>query len=136
MTPTPPTETRPAPGGAQSVAVAGAERDPLFGFSRPDRVICVVLVAAVTVIYAQTFGHDFVTLDDLEYVIDNPRVNTGLSAENVGWAFTHAHSANWHPLTWVSHMLDCELFGLSAGGHHFHAALLHAAAAVFLFLAF
>ena len=70
----------------------------------------------------------------IEYVYENPQVSRGLTAQGIAWAFTHSHGANWHPLTWLSHMLDCQLYGLSAGGHHLTNVLLHAATAVLLFL--
>lgn len=75
----------------------------------------------------------FVNYDDNEYVYENPPVRAGLSAQGVVWAFTAVHSANWHPLTWLSHMLDCELFGLDAGWHHVTSLVLHAAATLVLF---
>ncbi len=84
---------------------------------------------------AQTAGHDFINLDDDDYVGDNPPVARGFTAQGIVWAFTHVHSNNWHPLTWLSHMLDCQLYGLKhPGGHHLTNVLLHAASAVVLFL--
>ncbi|MCE9596206.1 MAG: glycosyltransferase family 39 protein, partial [Planctomycetes bacterium] len=68
--------------------------------------------------YSTLGRNDFVAFDDQEYLLDNPHVLGGLTLENAKWAFTHAHAANWHPLTWLSHMLDVELFGLDARGHH------------------
>ena len=67
----------------------------------------------------------FTGYDDHEYVTDNPHVNTGLTRQNVTWAFTAAHSNNWHPLTWISHPLDCTLFGLAPAGHHLTSLLFH-----------
>ncbi len=80
-------------------------------------------------------AHGFVNLDDNQYVYDNEQVTDGLTWHGVVWAFTSSHSANWHPLTWLSHMLDCQLFHKGAGGHHATSVLLHAAAAVLLLLA-
>ncbi len=74
-------------------------------------------------------------LDDGTYVLENPRVRAGLNTASAAWAFTTFHGSNWHPLTWLSHMLDVQLFGLRAGGHHASSLLLHAAAAALLFLA-
>lgn len=92
-------------------------------------------IAAVTVLaYARVCGFEFVNYDDPEYVYQNPHVTGGLAWENVAWAFTTPHAANWHPLTWISHMLDCQLFGLNAGGHHATNLLLHVAATVLLYL--
>ena len=97
-------------------------------------VIGLSLAAAVFLIYAQTLGHDFINLDDDTYVTRNPEVNRGLSFQGIGWAFTHCWSFNWHPLTWISHMADCQLYGLHPGGHHLTNLLLHAVVAVLLFL--
>src|SRR5262249_29788259 len=76
--------------------------------------------------------HQFVNFDDPEYVYDNPRVTAGLTADGVVWAFTATHSANWHPLTWLSHMLDWQVFGRNAGRHHLTSLALHAAASLCL----
>jgi len=84
-------------------------------------------IALVTWLVFSTSGaNGFVWYDDPSYLLDNPHVSAGMSWENVRWAFTEAHSANWHPLTWISHMLDCELFGLEARGHHLMGAGIHA----------
>jgi Flp pilus assembly protein TadD len=96
--------------------------------------ICLALVVAVFVGFGQVVRHDFINVDDNLYVYKNPQVSAGLTWDGVGWAFTHAHGANWHPLTWMSHMLDCQLYGLRPGGHHVTNVLLHAANAVLLFL--
>ncbi|MCP3978200.1 MAG: tetratricopeptide repeat protein [bacterium] len=97
--------------------------------------ICVGLVLAVVLVYAGTANHEFVHWDDDIYVFDNARVVGGLDADGVGWAFTSTHAANWHPLTWISHMVDVELFGLEPGGHHLVNVALHALNAVLLFAA-
>jgi len=97
--------------------------------------VCSLLVGAVFLVFGQTFWHGFINFDDDLYVYNNPHVVTGLKWENVGWAFTHSYVANWHPLTWLSHMLDCQLYGLNAGGHHLTSVLLHTATAILLFLA-
>jgi len=98
-------------------------------------IISVLLVAVVWIVFGQTLGHEFVNYDDDQYVYDNPRITNGLSLERIGWAFTHVHADNWHPLTTISHMLDCQLYGLQPWGHHLTNVLLHTAAAIFLFLA-
>jgi protein O-mannosyl-transferase len=76
----------------------------------------------------------FVGYDDPEYVVENPHVNAGLSAENLEWAFTAAHSNNWHPLTWISHQLDSQIYGIEPAGHHLTSVLLHALNTALLFL--
>ena len=89
----------------------------------------------VLAVFSQVVRHDFVNYDDNEYVYDNAIVRGGLSMEGLRWAFTKVHSDNWHPLTWLSHMLDCQLYGLKPAGHHLTNVLLHAANTVLLFLA-
>ena len=101
---------------------------------RSKAAVCALLLLAVALVFGQTIRYDFVNYDDKFYVFENPHVSQGLSAGTVAWAFTDSHSCNWHPLTWLSHMLDCQLYGLGAGGHHLTNVLLHAAAAVLLFL--
>ena len=96
--------------------------------------VYVLLAAAVFMVFGQMLRHEFVNLDDEDYVYQNPEVVSGLTLRGITWAFTHSHASNWHPLTWISHMLDCQLYGLAPGGHHLTNVLLHAATAVLLFL--
>jgi len=96
--------------------------------------ICIALAAVTLVVFGQVLHHGFINVDDDFYVYRNPVVGRGLTWEGVGWAFTRAHAANWHPLTWLSHMLDCQLYDMRAGRHHATSILLHAANAVGLFL--
>ncbi len=93
-----------------------------------------LLVAATVAVYWPVSGHDFVLYDDPGYVTKNIHVRTGLSPENISWAFFATEEANWHPLTWLSHMADCELFGLDAGLHHLSGLLLHIINALLLLL--
>jgi Flp pilus assembly protein TadD len=97
--------------------------------------ITVLLAALTWLVFGQTLHHDFVNYDDQRYVYENPRITAGLSVQAIVWAFTHVHSENWHPLTTISHMLDCQLYGMRPGGHHGTNALLHATGAILLFLA-
>jgi tetratricopeptide (TPR) repeat protein len=97
--------------------------------------ICLLLAAAVLAVFGRTLNFEFVNYDDQEYVYENATVQKGLSPSAVSWAFTHPQVGNWIPLTTLSHMLDCQIFHLHAGGHHFVNVLLHAAAAAILFLA-
>ena len=85
-------------------------------------------------LYAPVMNHQFILLDDNRYIRENPIVNRGLSLSGIAWAFTTFHAANWHPLTWLSHMLDSQFFGLNAGGHLLVNALIHAANTLLLFL--
>lgn len=94
----------------------------------------VFLVLAIVAVFGQTLGFGFVGYDDNENVYENPVVQRGLSLQGVGWAFVHPQTCNWVPLTTLSHMLDCQLFGLDAGAHHLVNLWLHAATAVLLFL--
>ena len=100
-----------------------------------DLLLAVLLATSVLVAYAGVRQHDFVNFDDPEYVVQNRNVTSGLTFANVAWSLTAVHSANWHPLTWMSHMLDCSLYGLEPGGHHVTNVLLHALATVLLFFA-
>jgi tetratricopeptide (TPR) repeat protein len=95
--------------------------------------VCLALVAITWFVFSQTLWHDFVDFDDQMYVYQNPVIARGLSVDGVLYAFTHPHARNWHPLTTISHMLDCQLFGLNAGGHHFTNVLLHTIAVLLLF---
>lgn len=92
----------------------------------------IALLAALP--YLQTARFGFVHLDDGAYVFENPRVQQGLTWDTVGWAFTTGENATWHPLTWLSHALDCQLYGLWPGGHHLSSVLLHALNSALLFL--
>lgn len=94
--------------------------------------LALALLAALP--YVQTAGFGFVHLDDGAYVFENPRVQEGLSWSTVRWAFTTGENATWHPLTWLAHALDFELFGLWAGGHHLSNVAMHALSSALLFL--
>jgi protein O-mannosyl-transferase len=98
--------------------------------------ICIFLTALIWVVFGQTLRHDFVNFDDDVYVYQNPHVSAGLTLEGLSWLLTHSHASLWHPLTTLSHMLDCQIYGLKAGGHHFTNVILHNIAAVLLFLVF
>jgi tetratricopeptide (TPR) repeat protein len=96
--------------------------------------VCGSLLLAVGLVFSQTVHYEFVNFDDNVYVYENPHVSRGLSSPGIAWVFTHEHGANWHPLTGLSHLLDCQVFGLNAGAHHLTNVLLHAATAILLFL--
>jgi protein O-mannosyl-transferase len=95
---------------------------------------CAALVALVAAVFARCLGHEFVAIDTAHYITQNPHVLGGLSWNGVAWAFTSFDAANWHPLTWLSHMLDVQLFGTRPAGHQAVNIALHAANAVLLFL--
>jgi len=96
--------------------------------------ICIALAALSWLVFGQTLWHDFVNYDDPRYVYENTNITEGLSISGIVWAFTHIHSMNWHPLTTISHMLDCQLYGLKAGWHHCTNVLLHSIAVMLLFV--
>jgi len=97
-------------------------------------LLCLLLTAAVLVSYGPTTRNGFLNYDDDTYITNNPHVKAGLTWPTVKWAFATYDQANWHPLTWLSHALDCQLLGLNPAGSHFVNAWLHAANAVLLFL--
>jgi tetratricopeptide (TPR) repeat protein len=98
--------------------------------------LCIYLTLALTTIaaYWQLRHNEFIKFDDHLYIVDNPHVKDGLTWQGLVWAFTSTHAYNWHPLTWISHMLDAEFHGLAPGGHHFNNVIFHAANAILLFL--
>jgi len=95
---------------------------------------CVALILLVLAIYGQTIGHDFVNFDDQLYVTENPIIQQGITGEGLKYAATAVCDENWHPMTILAHMVDCQLYGTWAGGHHLTCLLLHALGAVLLFL--
>src|SRR6478672_803626 len=104
---------------------------PTFG--RPDLLILLGLAVVTFALYAQVIGHQFITLDDPTYIQENPMVNRGVTLAGLAWAFTTFHAANWHPLTWISHMIDCQLFGMNAGHQLLVNALIHVANTLLVF---
>ncbi len=98
------------------------------------KIICILLSALVLAIYWKVQYHEFINYDDGRYITQNKHVKSGLSKENFIWAFTHSHSANWHPITWLSHMLDSHFYGLNPNGHHLTSLGLHIANSLLLFL--
>lgn len=101
---------------------------------RLECIICLFLAASSLLIYYQSTQHDFVTYDDELYVIKNPHIKAGLTSESTIWAFTTGYAANWHPLTWLSHMLDFQLYSLNPMGHHWTNLQIHIVNTVLLFL--
>jgi tetratricopeptide (TPR) repeat protein len=97
-------------------------------------LLCIVLVMATFAVYLPVRNHEFVRFDDDVYITQNPNVQSGLSLQNIKWAFTTQQATNWHPLTWLSHMLDCTLFGQNAGRHHLVNVLFHLANTILLFV--
>ena len=105
-----------------------------FGSFRIPFTIALLLAIATVLVFAQVGGHEFLYYDDNMYVTENPTVQGGLSWSGLVWAFTTMQAGNWHPLTWLSHMLDVQLFGLRPGAHHLINVLFHAINTILLFL--
>ena len=98
--------------------------------------VCILLFGLVVWVFLPSVRNEFVNFDDLLYITGNPQVQAGLTLETIRWAFVNVQAGFWQPLTWLSNALDCQLFGLRAGGHHLTSLLLHAASAAVLFLTF
>jgi len=98
--------------------------------------ICFFLITTILISYWQVKDFDFINFDDPQYVTENPHVRSGLSLKGIAWAFSTTHASNWHPLTWLSHMLDVQLFGLKPGWHHLVNVFFHILNSVLLFLIF
>src|SRR5690348_5294152 len=96
--------------------------------------VSVFLIAITWFVFGQTVRYDFVNYDDDKYVYANPFITSGLNVSGAIHAFIGKHASNWHPLTTLSHMLDCQLWDSHAGGHHFTNIVLHTIAVVLLFL--
>jgi len=106
-------------------------------FSSPEKrnvILCLLLVVATLALYNPVNRHPFVNYDDDRYITENPHVHNGLTWPTITWAFTATEQGNWHPLTWLSHALDYQLFHQNPAGHHLTSLLIHAANAVLLFL--
>ncbi len=103
---------------------------------RPVYWICLLLILTTVGVYGGVRSHEFINLDDTDYVTGNPHVRFGITTHGIVWAFTTFHAANWHPLTWLSHMLDVEFSGLNPGAHHLTNVFFHIVNTLLLFLVF
>ena len=119
--------TSPSPKAPAPLATAGP-------IARWELVALVLVVAATLAVYWPVRSFEFVNYDDNQFIFDNPRMQEGLSLRNAGWAFTVAIAANWHPLTTLTHLIDCSVFHLDAGGHHLTSLLIHLLNVVLLYL--
>src|SRR5271155_4380141 len=125
-----------APTGSKREITASApitESAPFQSASRQAFVIGLLLIVASLALYNPVSRHPFVNYDDDRYVSDNAHVRDGFTWQSIKWAFTSYDESNWHPLTWLSHMLDCQFFHLNPAGHHYTNAALHALNAALLF---
>src|ERR1700678_727499 len=114
----------------KTLAVTG----PFLTSQKLHAVLCVLLAGVTIALYSPAAGHSFLNFDDHDYVTANPHIHDGLAWSTIKWAFTSTEAANWHPLTWLSHALDYQLFALNPLGHHLGSVLIHALNAVLLFL--
>jgi tetratricopeptide (TPR) repeat protein len=103
-------------------------------FTKLDIFVCLLLFIATLAVYWQVGNYEFVNFDDDKYIIENFHVQKGLTRDSVIWAFTATHVSNWHPLTWLSHMLDFQLYGLNPSGHHLTNVFFHLVNTLLLFL--
>jgi len=108
----------------------------MYGFSGKGRtwLLALILLLVTLALYWPVRHYEFIEFDDPSYVFENQIVRQGLTGQGLAWSLVDAHEANWHPVTWISHMLDCQIFGLRAGAHHLVNVLFHGANAVLLFL--
>jgi protein O-mannosyl-transferase len=125
------TKTKVKPKIAASSAAPSGE---VAGARHRVWVMCSLLGLAVLTVYSPVHNYPFINYDDTAYVSRNPHVQAGLNWATIRWSLTTMEATNWHPLTWLSHALDCELFGLGAGWHHLTNVLIHLATTILLFL--
>jgi hypothetical protein len=97
-------------------------------------IVCIILSITTFTIFWQVGNHEFISFDDNDYVTENRYVQDGITLKGIVWAFSEPHAHNWHPLTWLSHMLDCQVFGLKPGRHHLVNLFFHVANTLLLFL--
>jgi tetratricopeptide (TPR) repeat protein len=96
-------------------------------------LVSAALAVSILAAFEGVRHNEFVRYDDPEYITENPHIQSGLTAQTIKWAFTSGYAANWHPLTWLSHALDVQLFGMNPLGHHLHSLALHIATTILLF---
>src|SRR5215467_8141783 len=106
---------------------------PASGEWRERTALVLVLVIGTVLLYLPVHSHSFIYFDDNVYILDNSRVNSGLTWDTLWWSVTSTEHANWHPITWVSHAVDCDIFGLNPGAQHLMNVIIHAGSAALLF---
>jgi len=117
-----------------SIATASDRNTLLTSLATRPNLVCLLLLVTTILVYSRVKENAFIDWDDTGYIVHNPAVHAGLKWKTVVWAFTTTQQANWHPLTWLSHALDCQLFDLNPAGHHYVNLLLHTINVVLLFL--
>lgn len=118
-------------------AASSPKSPSVLGFSfsaRETILLCVALICTTVAVYWPVLGHPFINYDDDTYVAANAHVQSGLNRESVAWALTSTEQSNWHPLTWMSHALDCQIYGLHPAGHHATNLGLHVVNVLLLFI--
>jgi protein O-mannosyl-transferase len=123
-----------ARGGKRPISKGPPRTGSFLTGTQLKAVLCVLLAGVTIALYSPVMGHSFIVLDDAEYVTANQHIHGGLGWSTIKWAFTSTEAANWHPLTWLSHALDYQLFALNPSGHHWDSVLIHALNGVLLFL--
>ena len=120
-----------------SAATVAAPSHPPFDYRAAVRnlIVAALLLLAVTLSFCNVARNEFVNYDDDSYIYDNDQIKDGITLQSITWAFTSTYAANWHPLTWLSHMIDWQLYGPWPGGHHLSSVVLHAASTVVLYFA-
>ncbi len=101
---------------------------------RPYILVCLALALITLAVYWPMKQNGFVNFDDRQYVVENPHVTSGVTLSNIVWAFKSGEQSNWHPLTWISHMIDCQMFGLNPAAHHFVNLFFHIINTLLLFI--
>ena len=109
----------------QAVSADVSDHKLKFLRKHPVTIICIFLTIALCSVYLQVKDHQFISLDDNKYVTENSHVLSGLNLENIKWAFTSVYASNWHPITWISHMMDVDIFGMKPGMHHLTNVIFH-----------
>lgn len=97
-------------------------------------LVSIILMIATLAVYMQVVNHEFIFYDDPDYITENTNIHYGITLQSISWAFTTFHASNWHPLTWLSHLLDVQLYGLNPAGHHVTNVVFHGATTILLFL--
>ena len=105
-----------------------------YSLKKPDFLAGAILFLLVMAVFSPVIHHGFINYDDHIYITQNDMVIKGLTIEGIFWAFTNISAGFWFPLTWISHMADCQIFGLNPGGHHFTSIVIHSANTTLLFL--
>jgi protein O-mannosyl-transferase len=120
--------------GREPLPKARPQVGPVFVGATPNVALSILLGFVTIALYTTVLGHRFILWDDYAYVVNNPHIRGGLSWPTVRWAFTTTAAGNWHPVTWLSHAFDCQLFALNPDCHHFVSVIIHALNAAILFL--